>query len=122
MGQRIIKIILFSVLFFLFLLPIYRVALAGETKTNEAGETRSLGYAQIKNIQKIIGEKTPEFISKPIIKFVEVIESFRSKTAGKTENKIITTVFNSKIIFYSFFAIVFFYLFRIIWRLIFKQF
>ena len=59
------------------------------------------------NIQKIIGENTPEFISKIIISTVDKLEDFRVNT------------FNSKFIFYPVLIILLFFILRYIWNRIF---
>ncbi|OGI60841.1 hypothetical protein A2814_03455 [Candidatus Nomurabacteria bacterium RIFCSPHIGHO2_01_FULL_38_19] len=60
-----------------------------------------------KSIQKIIGENTPEFISKIIISTVDKLEDFRVNT------------FNSKFIFYPVLIIFLFFILRYIWNRIF---
>ena len=59
------------------------------------------------NIQKIIGENTPEFISKIIISTVDKLEDFRVNT------------FNSEFIFYPVLIILLFFILRYIWNRIF---
>lgn len=45
------------------------------------------GLESIRNIEKIIGENTPEFIAKPIILTATAIEKWRSDTAIVSKNK-----------------------------------
>ena len=77
------------------------------------------GTSEIGNIRKIIGEKTPDFISKPVIAIVEALEEFRTNNAEKSEGKIYHFVFANVFIFYGIFIIILFLLLRIIWRIIF---
>ncbi len=59
------------------------------------------------NIQKVVGENTPKFISQIIIGAVDRLEAFRINT------------FNNGFIFYSILLIILFYILRYIWKLIF---
>jgi len=59
------------------------------------------------NITKIVGENTPEFITRAIIWTVERLENFRVNS------------FNSKYIFYPLLLLGLFFVLRYIWRRIF---
>ena len=99
--------IVFLLIFFLFLG--YQIANAEVIpEENSSAETNAVGYEQIKNIKKIIGEKTPDFLAKPIIAVVNALEEFRKNS------------FNSQLVFYSVFFFFFFLIARFIWRLIFS--
>ncbi len=84
------KIIIYTLLFFI-LLGSGRVVFAQAGTEAEAG-------SQITNISNIIKEKTPEFISKPIIWLANKIETFRQgysetlKTKKESLKKEITAV------------------------------
>ena len=98
--------IVFLLIFFLFLG--YQIANAEVIpEENSSAETNNAGYEQIKNIKKIIGEKTPDFLSKPIIAVVNALEEFRKNS------------FNSQLVFYSVFFFFLLLIARFIWRLIF---
>src|SRR3990167_195296 len=77
------------------------------------------GTSEIGNIRKIIGEKTPEFITKPIVAVVEAIEGFRIKQAEKSDGKVYHFVFANVFVFYGILIIILFLLLRTIWRIIF---
>ena len=77
------------------------------------------GTSEIGNIRKIIGEKTPDFIAKPVIAVVTALENFRLAQAEKSEGKVYHFVFANVFIFYGIFIIILFLLLRIIWRIIF---
>ncbi len=91
----------------------------GTASTSEEEEKHSLGYEQIKNIQRVIGEKTPSFIAKPIIAAVEAVETFRTNMADKIDNKIVSTIFDNKFVFYGIFIVIVVLILRSLWRLIF---
>jgi hypothetical protein len=81
-----------------------------------AQERRS---SEIDNIQKLIGEKTPDFIAKPVIAIAEALEKFRTNNAEKSEGKMYHFVFANVFIFYGIFVVILFLLLRTIWRIIF---
>lgn len=89
-----------------FLLPNgkYEDANLGEDKTQESSRTITkkiskdptnntatndavLGENTVQNIQKIIGENTPEFITKPIIITTNAVEKFREDVGATSYNK-----------------------------------
>lgn|ERR1035437_5480367 len=74
--------------------------------TTESKATTS-NPSEIQTIQKIIGDKTPSFISQPIIAVINFLEEFRK------------TNFNNPFIFYSILIILLILIIRFIWRLIF---
>jgi hypothetical protein len=61
---------------------------------------------EISNIANIIKEKTPDFISVPIVAMANNIEAFR-QTLGPT--------FSNKLLFYAVFAVIIFLILRFIW-------
>lgn len=69
-------------IFLLALILVPVVSLAQEY--SNAGNS---GSDQIHNIKKIIGEKTPEFLAKPIIWGVTALEDFRVKTSASLKEK-----------------------------------
>ena len=129
--QNNVKIKTIALIIFLFfvLLPTYKI------------------NAQGSDIQKIIGENTPDFIAKPIISIVTAIEKFRSDTGIETELKkeelqiginssqsaglskylkyaelylftASSIAFNNKLIFYASFLVIIFLILRFGWGLI----
>lgn len=81
--------------------------------------TNNTGGGEIQNIKKIIGEKTPDFIAKPVIAAVQAIEEFRKDQAEKSEGKFYNFVFAGPYVFYVIFTVVALMLLRAIWRIIF---
>ena len=77
------------------------------------------GTSEIGNIRKIIGEKTPEFLAKPVIAAVQAIEKFRKDMAVKTEGEVYHFVFDNAYVFYVIFTVIVLMLLRTIWRIIF---
>ena len=75
--------------------------------------------SEIDNIKKIIGEKTPEFISKPIIAATQAIEKFRKDQADKSEDKVYHFVFANPYVFYVIFSFLVLVILRTLWRMIF---
>lgn len=49
--------------------------------------TTYVGNQQIENIKKIIGEKTPDFLAKPIVAGVNMLEKWRGDVSLKIDNK-----------------------------------
>lgn|GEM_PF-5491833 len=78
------------------------------------------GDSEIDNIKRIIGEKTPEFIKKPIIAAVLWLEKFRKDMDAKSEGKFYNFAFASPYVFYVIVFIIFMFVLRIIWRIIFR--
>lgn len=70
-----------------------------------------------KKIQNLIVEKTPGFISKPIIGFVNMLEKFRQNNSIFVLN--LSFIFDNKLIFYGFLILIVFFLVRFIWIRIF---
>jgi len=75
--------------------------------------------SDIDNIKKIIGEKTPDVIAKPVIAAVQAIEKFRIDMAEKSEGKFYNFIFSNPYVFYVIFFIIFIFVLRTIWRIIF---
>ena len=75
--------------------------------------------SDIDNIKKIIGEKTPDVIAKPVIATVQAIEKFRIDMAEKSEGKFYNFIFSNPYVFYVIFFIIFVFVLRTIWRIIF---
>ena len=99
-----------------FLLPSY-FSLA----QNIEGET-----AETRNIRKIIGENTPEFITKSVVLIIEKTEGFRLSVYEFSENKKggwfftgVSFLFGKKIFFYGVTLVILFWIARAIWRRIF---
>lgn len=103
------------------LLPFYNIANAVDTAgdPNPDVPTNYIDNQEIENIKKIIGENTPEFLSKPVIACVEFFENIRKDMNSKTENQIVHPIFNKPIIFYAILFVIFILILRSTWRLIF---
>lgn len=80
----------------------YEEAIIGENKTAESSRTvrkkiivklpdnlleNVVSDQQIQNIEKFIVEKTPDFISKPLVLGANTVEEFRSNIGAASENK-----------------------------------
>ncbi len=76
-----------------------------ETTTNTSAQPT--GDQQINDVKTIIGKNTPDFISKPLIWLVELLESFRKDG------------FNNPFIFYGLFFVILYMVVRSIWRFFF---
>ena len=103
----------------IFILPLFFIFPTLKMVQAAPTEKHSLGYTQIKNIQKIIGDKTPSFLSKPIIATLDKTEGFRTSMAKKTEGKALSVVFKYWVIFYGILAFLVGLILRSLWRLIF---
>ena len=82
-------------------------------------ENTNSGRGEIQTIKKIIGEKTPEFLAKPVVAAVQAIEKFRKDMAVKTEGEVYHFVFDNAYVFYVIFTVIVLMLLRTIWRIIF---
>jgi hypothetical protein len=111
-----VGVILFPLLFlFIFLLPAHQSIavtktpekVAPKTATATLPTTTGASPGEIQNIQKIIGDHTPSFISKPIIAVANYLEYFRLH------------YFNNPFIFYAILVFIVVLIVRFFWRLIF---
>lgn len=111
-----------AIIIFLFSLLITPATVGAQERagdTNPDVPTSYVRSSEISNIKKIIGEKTPGFISKPVVAAVQAIEGFRIKQAEKSDGKVYHFVFANVFVFYGIFVIILFLALRIIWRIIF---
>jgi hypothetical protein len=107
-GIYLFFVVLFGSFGVVSLSPVSVMA-ATTTATTPAKSTdvSTTSTAEIQNIQKIIGEKTPSWISGPIINTINFLEEFRK------------TKFNTPLIFYAVLIIILILVLRFIFRLIF---
>ena len=113
--KNIVPILLFS-----SVLPI--LAFAQDRAGDPAPDNVPTSYvrsSEISNIKKLIGEKTSDFIAKPVIAVVTALENFRIKQAEKSDGKVYHFVFANVFVFYGIFIIILFLALRTIWRIIF---
>ncbi len=118
----VILVSLFPLVFLvLFLFPIYKIASAVDTAgdPNPDVPTTYVGNQQIQNIKKLIGENTPGFIAKPIIKIANASEGWRKEMSAKTEGKVYSIIFDNGLVFYGIFVVIFGLILRSFWRMIF---
>jgi hypothetical protein len=105
------KNIVIVFLLIICLLPINKINAQKNNTTKDtisiADAIGSINIESAKNIRKIIGENTPEFLSKPIIATIDALEVFRLNN------------FNNPFIFYGILSFIFVLVIRFIWRLIF---
>jgi len=114
---------MYKFVFFLFISAIFVMPAAAQDRAGDPAPdnvpTSYVRSSEISNIKKLIGEKTPDFIAKPVIAVVTALENFRIKQAEKSDGKVYHFVFANVFVFYGIFIIILFLLLRIIWRIIF---
>ena len=76
--------------------------------------------ADISNIQRMIMEKTPKFISAPLGKAIDFTEAFRLRQVEKYDNPAVFFIFNNRIIFYFLLIFLVFLIIRMIIHFVFR--
>jgi hypothetical protein len=101
--------------------PIFRFANAVDRAgdPNPDVPTSYVRGSDITTIKKIIGEKTPNFITQPVVTIAQSVEGFRQDMIRKSEGKFYQFIFSRSLIYYIIFTVIFFFLLRTIWRIIF---
>ncbi|MEK7569695.1 MAG: hypothetical protein AAB500_02310 [Patescibacteria group bacterium] len=105
-------------------IPAISFAQSGDT-VDRAGDpnpdvpTSYIRSSEIRNIQTIVGEKTPDFIKKPIIASITWLENFRLTGAERSEGQFYHFVFANVYVFYGIFIVIVLLVLRTIWRIIF---
>ena len=100
---------------FLFIFALLVIILPLSVKGQEPVEKKG----DIYTFQKLIIEKTPAFISEPLISSINAIEGWRLTKAIETHNEFFLFILKHKLIFYSLVILFIFFIFRSIISLIF---